>query len=216
MQHENVLEYVGFSQFDNLYYILTQLESRSLQDYLAAETLTGPIRHHIALSIATGMLHLHAHSIAHRDLKTGNILIRDCEPLGVRVADMGIARETHEAAVANAHKTKANGSVNYLAPEMIEAKEDINADENLMKADLYSFGYIVWSLYAQEEPHKGLNDIQIVRQIMNLKKNKAPVDIPRQCPKVTKKLLKKCFQSDPKKRPSFEEVIALLLSVDTL
>ncbi len=41
--------------------------------------------------VVTGVLHLHSLHIAHRDLKTDNVLVTVSDPIHVKVADYGSA-----------------------------------------------------------------------------------------------------------------------------
>jgi len=92
------------------------------------------------------------------------------------------------------------GSPVYMAPEMLL---DLGYDE---KADIYSFGIVLWELFTQEEPYKdkfrSFDDL--VEAVT--KKGKRP-DIPETCPPKLKSLIQQCWNPSPAIRPPFSKIL---------
>lgn len=72
------------------------------------------------------------------------------------------------------------------------------------KADVYSFGIILWEMIAREVPFSGLNGVQVSIQVTT--KNLRPTIPPDLDPDVTR-LIQDCWDTDPARRPSFDDVV---------
>ncbi|XP_043930784.1 activin receptor type-1C isoform X8 [Protopterus annectens] len=128
-------------------------ENGSLYDYLNIHTVTldGMIK--LALSIASGLAHLHMEivgtkgkpAIAHRDIKSKNILVKKT---GIcAIADLGLAVKhdsvTNTIDIAPNHRV---GTKRYMAPEILDDTININIFESFKQADVYSLGLVYWEI----------------------------------------------------------------------
>jgi serine/threonine protein kinase len=121
----------------------------------------------ILYQIACGMEFLHSHTppVCHRDLNPNNVLVFEIvyEKLNVKVSDFGLSRELEmdvsmtglfalclcrPSAGPALHPVCVPvlasgyvGSPSYIAPEVL--KQSARYD---LRADVYSFGILVWSL----------------------------------------------------------------------
>uniref|UniRef100_A0A671DSM1 receptor protein serine/threonine kinase n=1 Tax=Rhinolophus ferrumequinum TaxID=59479 RepID=A0A671DSM1_RHIFE len=128
-------------------------EQGSLYDYLNRNivTVAGMIK--LALSIASGLAHLHMEivgtqgkpAIAHRDIKSKNILVKKCETCAI--ADLGLAVK-HDS-ILNTIDIPQNpkvGTKRYMAPEMLDDTMNVNIFESFKRADIYSVGLVYWEI----------------------------------------------------------------------
>jgi serine/threonine-protein kinase len=97
----------------------------------------------LALQACAGLQQAHAAGLVHRDVKPGNLLLRDDGVL--KIADFGIAR----AAETTRHTQAGTilGTAAYLAPEQI-AGEDAT-----VSSDLYSLGAVLYELLTGRPPY---------------------------------------------------------------
>jgi hypothetical protein len=155
LRHPNLLLFMGWCPEPPL--IATEFMKRgSLHNILRKNKgpLDGPRMHHCALSVARGMHYLHSRSppILHLDLKSPNILVDD--KWRVKIADFGLARVRSNTLLSG--NSAFHGTPEWMAPEMLRAE---NYDE---KADVYSYGVVLWELLAAQTPWNELHPMQVV------------------------------------------------------
>ncbi len=94
----------------------------------------------IMLKVCDAVEFAHEHGVLHRDLKPGNILLReDGEPL---VADFGLAKLNSPDATRSLSMTgHVVGTLENMSPEQAESSKDV--DE---RADVYSIGTILYQM----------------------------------------------------------------------
>ena len=90
LQHPHILPLHDSGEADGfLFYVMPYVEGETLRDRIDREKQL-PVDEAVALAskVAGALHHAHEHGVIHRDIKPGNILIQDGEPV---VADFGIA-----------------------------------------------------------------------------------------------------------------------------
>ncbi|GMI10639.1 hypothetical protein TrVE_jg2280 [Triparma verrucosa] len=144
-----------------------------------------------------GMAYLHQADppVLHRDLKSANLLLDD--GYNVKICDFGLARLK---AYTNSH-TGNTGTTQWMAPEVLMNQRYGE------KADVYSFGVIIWEVLTRECPFEGMSQIQVAVKVLN---EKGRVEVPRWCktgcPKLAA-LVDKCLEHSPNLRPSFAQIL---------
>ena len=84
------------------------------------------------------------------------------------------------------------------------------------KADIYSFGIILWQMITREEPFGHHDNIKVFRHAV-VKQQERPV-IPVTCPDKIATLMTNCWSADPDERPDVKSIILSLdeILVDTV
>ena len=85
-----------------------------------------------------------------------------------------------------------------MAPEVIRTKHYSE------KADVYSYGIILWEIASREPPYKNMKGTYVILEVVN--KNLRPA-IPSKCPKSFARLIKRCWNKEPNLRPNFKDII---------
>ena len=184
-----VIPIIGFS-VSAPYYIFTEYCSRgSLDKYIFTSKLSPNYLQLNAICIALGMAHIHSKGIIHRDLKCANVLLD--EQFFPRICDFGLA--TFEDSKRQQYCQV--GTPMYMPPEMF-IHEPYNH-----KVDVFSFGMILYEMNECHVPWPGLDkdDIQT-----NICAGKRPEF--RTTPSDMRKLITKCWITDPSKRPEFQQI----------
>ena len=194
LKHFAVLPFIGVT-VKPPYWIITEFMSGGgLFQRIHGKTnkLDGTKKTIIALGIADGMEYVHSKNYIHRDLKSLNILLDEDEyPY---VCDFGISR-----IIANTTMTGTLGTPQWMAPEVISSQRYDS------KADVYSYGVILWELLMNEVPFRGLQPVQVMMSVVS-RKNR-PM-IPPDMQGNLAKFIKACWDHDPKVRPAFDAIVA--------
>ncbi|GMY11146.1 serine/threonine-protein kinase sty17 [Fagus crenata] len=149
----------------------------------------------VSIDVSKGMNYLHQNNIIHRDLKTANLLMDENEV--VKVADFGVARVQTQSGVMTAE----TGTYRWMAPEVIEHKAYDH------KADVFSFGIVLWELLTGELPYSHLTPLQAAVGVVQ--KGIRPTIPKNTYPRLTE-LLERCWQQDAAQRPDFSEITEIL------
>ncbi len=205
-----------------------QLEDGSgylIMEFLDGDTLRARLKSHggrwwpggvrIAQQIASTLAATHAHGIVHRDLKPENVmLVADPHIAGgerAKILDFGVAKisalpeqaTTPGGAVLQTATNAVIGTPLYMSPEQCRGVGKVDA-----KADVYSFGVILYEMIAGAVPFQGepwqLPVLHIAKQPRSLATHDAALD-PRIGALVDQMLAK-----DPAARPTMAEIAATL------
>ena len=133
-------------------YVMELLEGKSLTADLELEQPLALERtYRIARQVADALAAVHDHGIVHRDLKPDNIFLmnRRRQPDFVKVLDFGVAKllETTELDMRTQAGTLL-GTPAYISPEQSRG-DDVDA-----RADIYSFGVILYQMVTGVRPFK--------------------------------------------------------------
>jgi hypothetical protein len=171
----------------------------------AAVALTGAQRLAIAHGVASGLRFCHAQSppVLHRDLKPGNVLMSE-DLRTIKLCDFGSAR----AVVDAASMTLGVGTTQYMAPEVLNPPDDGAVHAYDAKIDVYSFGVLLWELFAAAKPFAHLQPAQI--PIAVCVKKARPSPDPASSPATILALMKRCWSHEPAERPTMTAAIGPL------
>jgi serine/threonine protein kinase len=170
-------------------------------DYLVMEFVEGPPLKGpmpvdqalvLAIQLAGAMDAAHRKNITHRDLKPANVLVTKS---GVKVLDFGIAKMERTRGVAVSEETVTQqgtilGTLQYMAPEQLQAKEVDG------RADIFSFGCVLYEMLTGNRAFDGKNTASVIAAIME---RPAP-SVCEVAPAALDRVVKRCLEKDPDDR----------------
>ncbi|XP_005111811.2 bone morphogenetic protein receptor type-1B [Aplysia californica] len=229
LRHENILGFIaadikGTGSWTQLYLITDYHENGSLYDYLRLHALDTSEMLYLAHSAACGISHLHVEifgtrgkpAIAHRDVKSKNILVRKNGTCCI--ADLGLAvkyvSENNEVDLAS--NTRC-GTKRYMAPEVLEETLNKNHFDSYKQADMYAFGLVLWEIarrcvirgfvqeaelpyyeYVGQDP--GIEDMRKIVSVEKLRPTIPAVWEEQEYLKVMGRLMCECWHPSPAAR----------------
>jgi len=149
----------------------------------------------MAKDAALGMNWLHGITrIVHNDLKSANLLVDN--HMRVKVTDFGFSSiKEGDQFVDKAKK----GTPLWMAPEVMMGQP---YDD---KADVYSFGIILWEIVTRDVPYKHHSDYNTFSRAVCHEHERPP--LPVDTMPSLKYLITNCWDHNPKLRPSFNEIV---------
>ncbi|XP_051129287.1 serine/threonine-protein kinase EDR1-like [Andrographis paniculata] len=199
LRHPNILLFMGAVVSPEHLCIVTEYLPRGSLFRLLQRTsskLDKRQRVHMALDIARGMTYLHNLSppIIHSNLKSSNLLVD--KNWTVKVGNFGRSCLKNDS-----YSTTKKGTPQWMAPEVLRNEP---SDE---KADVYSFGVILWELVTHRIPWDHLNSMQVIGVVGFMNQH---LQIPKDVEPQWRHIIESCWHSDPKWRPSFQELVEKL------
>ncbi|XP_038061244.1 discoidin domain-containing receptor 2-like [Patiria miniata] len=203
--HPNVVLLLGACQHRQVLYVaLEYLPRGDLRSYLRTvrsqsdsdeDALSSDQLVKFALDVAKGMEHLAKAGVIHRDLAARNILLS--EGLTAKVSDFGLSRGED----IYVQTSKRRFPVRWLAIESIRYKRYTT------NSDVWSFGILLWEISTiGGTPYPTTKSESLARKL----KGGYRMPKPSNCDDKSYALMRKCWEEDPNKRPSFSELVSTL------
>ena len=157
LRHPNIAQFLGACTCPpDLCIVLEYLTRGSVFDLLHSRfQVTWDMVKRIAIDTALAMnyLHLCKPPIIHRDLKSANLLLS--EDWTVKLSDFGLSRAMEN----QLHLTRV-GTTGWTAPEVLSNQKYTT------KADVFSFGVLLWELVTRRVPYEGMGMSVLIRCVV--------------------------------------------------
>ncbi|EGD80116.1 TKL protein kinase [Salpingoeca rosetta] len=193
------------------------------------------LRQRLARDVACGMAFIHSLDQVHRDLKSGNVLVS--AHLRAKISDFGSIRQKLATGARHTAGTNVDGkadenSIKYsrtlgattmhltmtagVGTPMYMAPEALYGHEYGLKADVFSFGVLLWEIACVQHPDiisQEYGDsfdgplFPTLKQLLeDGKRLKFSDEAASQTPTWYRALTYKCMAQDPDGRPSFKQL----------
>ena len=150
LTHPHILPLHDSGEADGfLFFVTPFVEGETLRDRLDREKQL-PVDEAVAIAtrVSGALQHAHEHGVIHRDIKPGNILLQDGEPV---VADFGIALAVGAAGGSRLTETGLSvGTPYYMSPEQATGDQEVGPP-----SDTYALACVLYELLVGEPPYPG-------------------------------------------------------------
>ncbi|NWZ33767.1 ANKK1 protein, partial [Brachypodius atriceps] len=213
--------------------VMEYMARGSLERILPTHRMSWQLKFRVIHEMGLAMNFLHSMSppLLHLDLKPGNVLLDG--NMHVKISDFGLSRWMEQSSRMQYIESSAlRGTLSYIPPEMFLQ----NSKPPGIKYDVYSFGIVIWEVLMQKKPYAGKHQpcpggmftaalfpgrtprvcwfsagANMMAIIVKVAAGKRPGlelvrdDWPGECHQMLD-LMKRCWDQDPKQRPSFADI----------
>jgi serine/threonine protein kinase len=227
LDHPNILGFVGVCVWPS-YYILTEfMEGGTLSHALYRDSteLSWAVKQHILLQIAAALHYLHylLPAIIHLDIKPLNILMgpRSGDNWIAKLSDFGLSVKKKSVVRTKKVEEQIKGfrALNEVTPSgriptflpaksspvgtpLHVAPEIANKMPFNEKADIYSFGMLIWEVIHRKRLHRICENADLHTQFVP--------EIDENVPKALQDLMQACWKINQWERPSISSVLDIL------
>lgn len=161
LQHPHILPLFDSGEADGLvFFVMPYVEGETLRDRLDREKQL-PVDEAVSMAsaVASALDYAHRHGVIHRDIKPGNIMLQDGQPV---VGDFGIALAAGAASGARLTETGLSvGTPYYMSPEQATGDQEVGPS-----SDIYALGAVLFELLAGDPPYVGSTAQAVLGQII--------------------------------------------------
>ena len=172
LNHPNIITIFEFGEHDDTHFMATEyIDGRELSQILSdEEKLSVRDSLEIAVQIVAALKTAHEAGIVHRDIKPGNIMVRNDGI--VKILDFGLVKLTNvprrdEIEDEAITRTKLDtipglvmGTPNYMSPEQARGK-DIDH-----QTDIFSLGIVLYEMLAGVRPFQGETTSDVIAAVL--------------------------------------------------
>ena len=209
LHHDHIIKIFDCGELANgtMFISLEFIEGGDLENHLETNgpmSLVGALR--VLADVADAVRYAHAQGVVHRDLKPGNIVLRDGDPAQTKVIDFGLV-----TLMGVEHATRLTETNMVVGSPLFMAPEQIRGDEHATGAvDVYALAGLAYSLLTCE-PVFPSDEYESILSLIRAHCHDAPTPLSHrrpslQSPEFLDTLLLACLAKNPEHRPSAEEV----------
>lgn len=191
-----------------VYVIMEYMENGDLKEFLRAQR-DKPQKDNVhlvdgiylmAAQIADGMAYLASKKFVHRDLAARNCMVGENNV--VKIGDFGLTRDVYANDYYRRDTQGVRLPVRWMPPE------SLNDNMYTSASDVWSYGVVVWEIVTfSAYPYQGLSNNEVIDKV----KIGYVMSRPDHCPDLLFNLMTRCWRFHAAERPTFIEIIELLL-----
>ncbi|PIO71262.1 protein tyrosine kinase [Teladorsagia circumcincta] len=200
--HKHVVKILGVAVHEHpLMLVMEVCPNGSLLSYLRKNKGSTALSEKLRFSTeaSDGLAYLEKKLCIHRDIAARNCLLG--AKYEIKIADFGMSDDK----VIVHDDTLEKVPVKWLAPETLQDKI------YSLKTDVWSYGVLVWEIYADgAEPYPGLTRLQTRAKIVV---QNYRMEMPKDTPKSVADIVYSCWEKDPARRPEMSRIFRMLREI---
>ncbi|KIO21944.1 hypothetical protein M407DRAFT_122865 [Tulasnella calospora MUT 4182] len=208
-KHRNIHTLLGFRSQPEPQLVSPWCRHGNLIDYLITNPELSTVdKLRLIFQAGRGLAYLHSQTppMCHADIKPENVLVNDSKEAAL--SDFGLSRVLQSLDTRTGLTTSggARGTHHYMAMELF-AEDTPRAT---CESDVYAFGGLILRVMSGKAPFEGVPPGMVLLKVMQGKQpeTQSHPTFPSSDPLWG--LMRKCWDSDPKKRPPMSVVVAEL------
>ncbi|MDF2694384.1 MAG: Adenylate cyclase, partial [Labilithrix sp.] len=207
LSHPGIVRYVahGETDADKPYLAMEWITGETLGKRLSRTGLTMGESVRLVTRVAETLAVAHAKGVIHRDIKPGNLILRDANIDDPTLIDFGIARMGLGASSIT-NTGVMLGTLGYMAPEQARGTKQLDA-----RADVFALGAVLFKCLTGLPAFAGDDEIAILAKMLF----EAPPrvrDLRKDVPAALDELLARMLSRDPLQRPADGGIVAAELA----
>ena len=196
LRHKNIIQlYAVCTREEPLYIVMELMKNGRLQNYLQegeGRHLRLPELIDIGGQIACGMAYLESQHCINCDLTARNVLVGE---ENVKIANFDLACQLNDGSEYYEDRVNKRLPIKWTAPEALQYSRFST------KSDVWSFGIVLWEVVTRgSTPYPGMTAEEVKTKVIKGYRMLRP----SQCPDPLYQIMFDCWNTDPKKRPTFE------------
>lgn len=190
IHHAGIIAIHDFVEKDDAFYLITEfVDGVDLSQLLAGGSLPPDCVAAVGAAVADALECIHEHSLLHRDLKPGNVMIS--RKGAVKVMDFGIVKDPMASDLTRTGTVV--GTPYYIAPEVL------GGDGEDERSDIWSLGVTLYELATGRRPFDGVDYQELFAAVRKGRLN--PVrSIAPAVPRRLAKAIERCMERRPDRR----------------
>ncbi len=207
LSHPGIVKYIshGETSDDIPYLAMEWITGETLGKRLTRTGVTMGESVRVVTRVAETLAVAHAKGIIHRDIKPGNLILRDGDVDRPTLIDFGIARMGLGASPIT-NTGVMLGTLGYMAPEQARGTKQLDA-----RADVFALGAVLFKCLTGLPAFAGDDEIAILAKMLF----EAPPrvrDLRKEVPAPLDELLARMLSRDPLQRPADAGIVAAELA----
>mmetsp|Transcript_23784 Transcript_23784/g.47664 ORF Transcript_23784/g.47664 Transcript_23784/m.47664 type:complete len:854 (+) Transcript_23784:275-2836(+) len=197
MKHANICEYKHyFEDKTNCYILLELCHNQSINEMIKRrKKMTEEETRYFMAQIIEAVSFMHESNVIHRDLKLGNLFLN--KNMNIKVGDFGLATRVDSS---DEKRKTICGTPNYIAPEVIDGNKERRGHS--FEVDVWSMGVICFTMLVGKPPYEASDVKSTYRRILA-----NDYSFPQEVVSTdARDLISSMLQTDPKMRPTLEEM----------
>jgi tetratricopeptide (TPR) repeat protein/predicted Ser/Thr protein kinase len=207
LSHPGIVRYVahGETMGDKPYLAMEWINGETLGKRLSRTGLTMAESVRMVTRIAETLATAHAKGVIHRDIKPGNLILRDQNVHDPTLIDFGIARMGLGASSLT-NTGVMLGTLGYMAPEQARGTKQLDA-----RADVFALGAVLFKCLTGLPAFAGEDEIAILAKML-FEQPPRVRDLKKEVPAALDELIARMLSRDPLQRPADGGIVAAELA----